>query len=503
MNQVKAGALLNYIIIGLNTMLGLLYTPYMLRMLGQNEYGLYSLVASLIAYLTIMDFGFGNAIIRYTATFRALQKHSEQWEMFGMFTIVYSVIGIIAFVIGCFLYLNVDALFDRTMTAEDLSLARKMMVFLMINLAITFPFSIFGSIITAYEDFVFQKLVQIVRLLLSTALIVVLLYEGYKAIAMVVVQTAFNIGVLMLNCVYCFCKLKIKIRFNRFNWPFFKEISAYSFWIFLNAIMDRIYWSTGQFVLGSVSGTIAVSIFSVAITLEHMFMTFSSAISGVLLPKITNMVAKNCSHKELSNIFISTGRIQSIVLFLILCGFVVLGRGFIVIWAGNEYSESYIVTLIFFVALFIPLIQNIGISILQARNQLKFRSLMYIAIAIVSLLFQIWLSKLYGAIGCAIAIGGALLLGQGFVMNVYYQRKQGLDIVAFWQQIGKISIVPILLIGVGLTSWRFIDYGRPQNLLLGGIAMIISYCIFMWIYALNNREKQFFIQVFSKLRRSI
>lgn len=74
MNQIKAGAILNYVIIGLNTLVGLLYTPFMLRCLGQNEYGLYSLVASVIAYLTILDFGFGNAIIRYTAKFRAEGK---------------------------------------------------------------------------------------------------------------------------------------------------------------------------------------------------------------------------------------------------------------------------------------------------------------------------------------------------------------------------------------------------------------------------------------------
>ena len=52
MNQLKAGAILNYIVIVLNTLVGLLYTPYMLRMMGQSEYGLYSLVASVIGYLS-------------------------------------------------------------------------------------------------------------------------------------------------------------------------------------------------------------------------------------------------------------------------------------------------------------------------------------------------------------------------------------------------------------------------------------------------------------------
>ena len=245
MNQIKIGAALNYVIIGLNTLVGLLYTPYMLRMLGQNDYGLYSLVASVIAYLTILDFGFGNAIIRYTAKFRAERKQREQWEMFGMFLIVYSVIGLIAFAGGLALYYNVDTLFDRTMTAADTSQARIMMLLLTLNLLVTFPLSIFGSIITAYENFIFQRGVNIIRIILSTAVMIAMLAIGFKAIALVVVQTVFNILVLAINYLYCRRKLRIKVWFGRFNWPFLREISLYSFWIFLNAIMDRIYWGTG------------------------------------------------------------------------------------------------------------------------------------------------------------------------------------------------------------------------------------------------------------------
>ena len=291
MNQVKAGAILNYVIIGLNTLLGLLYTPYMLHMLGQNEYGLYSLVASIIAYLTILDFGFGNAIVRYTAKFRAEGKLREQWEMFGMFLIVYTLIGFAAFLIGLGLYFNVEALFERTMSAEEVAQARTMIMLLIVNLAITFPFSMFGSIITAYEDFVFQKVVAIVRLLLCTSVIILLLHVGYRAVAMVAAQTAFNIATLLLNYLYCVRKIKIKIAFSRFNRLFVKEITIYSFWLFLNTIMDRIYWSTGQFVLGAVVGTAAVAVYSVAILLQQMYMSFSTSIANVLLPKITAMVS--------------------------------------------------------------------------------------------------------------------------------------------------------------------------------------------------------------------
>lgn len=503
MNQVKAGAFLNYIIIALNTLLGLLYTPYMLRMLGQNEYGLYSLVASVIAYLTILDFGFGNAIIRYTSKFRAEGKYQQQWEMFGMFTIVYSILGVLALIIGLLLYFNVDAMFDRTMTDNDLVQARIMMIFLIINLAITFPFSIFGSIITAYEDFVFQKVLQIIRILLSTATIVALLYLGYKAVALVVVQTTFNIITLLLNFVYCKYKLKIKIWFKKFNWAFFKEISIYSFWIFLNAIMDRIYWSTGQFVLGAVSGTIAVAVFSVAITLEQMFMTLSVAISGVLLPRITQMVAHNESDESISNIFISTGRLQSYVLFLVTSGFIVFGESFIHFWAGEGYSQSFWISLIFFVALFTPLIQNVGINILQARNQMKFRSLCYVVIALVSLGMQIILAKSLGAVGCALAIGIALLLGQGVIMNIYYQKVQRLDILRFWKEIMKLSIIPAIMTAIGLISKFWIDYNHIYIMVMGIVIFTILYVGGMWKFSMNDRERLLFKQPILRLTKRI
>ena len=113
------------------------------------------------------------------------------------------------------------------------------------NLAVTFPLSIYGAIISAYENFIFLRVVQIARILLNTAVMIILLSYGYKAIAMVVVQTAFNIITLFLNVVYCRRKINIKVKFGKVDKRLLKEISIYSFWIFLNTIMDRIYWSTG------------------------------------------------------------------------------------------------------------------------------------------------------------------------------------------------------------------------------------------------------------------
>lgn len=502
-NQLKAGAALNYVVIMLNTAVGLLYTPYMLRMMGQSEYGLYSLVASVIAYLTVLDLGLGNAIVRYTAKFRAEGKIQEQYEMFGMFITLYCIIGVVAFLGGTTLYYNVDRMFGDTMTALELGRARIMMLIMVFNIAFTFPMSIFGSIMTAYEQFVFPKVINIVRILLNTVIMIALLEMGYRAVAMVVLQTVFNVTTLMINYVYCKRKLQIKLCLGKFQWGFLKEVAIYSFWIFLNAIMDRIYWSTGQFVLGATSGTIAVSIYAIAIQLQSMYMTFSTAISSVFLPKVTGMVTLSDSRQEISNLFIRTGRIQNLIMSMILFGFIVFGKPFIRLWAGESYSAAYYMTLLFFVALYIPLIQNLGITILQARNQMKFRSLLYIGIAGLALVFEVLFSKLWGGLGCAIAISGALLLGQGLLMNIYYQLKQGLNILQFWKEIMKMNIGPVL-ISLGFIYILHNSSIDSWDTLLLGIGMFaLAYFTVCYCFSMNKYERELLVMpVVRKFLRS-
>lgn len=491
MNQLKAGAALNYVSICLNMVVGLIYTPYMLRMLGQSEYGLYSLAASIIAYLTVLDLGFGNAIIRYTAKFRAEGKQREQEEMFGMFFILYIGIGAIAMIAGSVLSLNVENMFSRAMTDTEVSRTRIMLWLMTFNLAFTFPMSIWGSIMSAYERFVFQRIVSIVRSVLNPVVMILLLVVGYKAVAMVVVTTLFNVATLLVNWWYCKYRLTIKVRFAKFKWGFLKEVSIYSFWIFLNAIMDRIYWSTGQFVLGIYKGSVAIAVYAVAIQLESMYMMFSTAISSVFLPKVTSMVTKGSSDEEISDLFIRTGRIQYIVMAYILSAFVVFGKQFIILWAGDDYADAYYLTLMFFVPLTVPLIQNLGILILQARNQMKFRSMLYIVIALCSLGLSIYLAQIYGGYGCAFATGMALLIGQGLIMNIYYQKKQRINIKVFWWEILKMSIVPAIFIVVGLYA---LNHFEPSNMTVLDFAKYlilytVLYIPLFLIFSINKEEK--------------
>lgn len=500
-SQLKAGAALSYVVLGLNAVVGLFYMPYMLRTMGQSEWGLYSLVASVIGYLTILDLGFGNAIIRYTAKFRAEGKLQEQYSMFGMFFIFYCLIALVALILGGVLYFNVDALFGRTMSPEELRKASTLVIIMVLNLAVTFPMSIFGSIISAYENFVFQKVVQIVRVLLSTVTMILLLRYGYRAIAMAVVTTVFNFSTLLINALYCTYRLQIKLLFRRFDWRFLKEVGIYTFYIFLNIIIDKIYWNTGQFVLGAISGTVAVAVFAVAIMLQGMYMNLSTAVTGIFLPRVTAIAMKEDSEGEISDLFIRLGRIQYIILAYLLSGFILFGRQFIQIWAGAGYDDAYIITLLFFVPLTVPLIQTLGLTILQARNRLRFRSLLYLAIALLSVALQILFARRWGGVGCAVGIAIPLVLGQIVIMNIYYYRYQAIDIPRFWREIIRMSLIPT---AVAATCWavmRFLPTIDSIGSLLGAIALYSAiYMPLFWKFSMNNSEREL---ILSPLRRVI
>lgn len=500
--QRKLGAILSYVSIIVSTLVQLLYTPFLINKLGQSEYGLYSLIASVIGYLTVLDLGFGNAIIVYTAKYRAQNKYEEEKKLHGMFKIIFSIIGIIAALIGIILFLNVNNLFGQTMTPSELSEAKIMMLILSFNLFITFQFSIYSSIISAYEKFTFQKIMSIVNTLLKPLLMIPLLFLGYKAVAMTVVITIVNIIVLLSNYTFCKKKLNINIKFMGFDKNLFKTILGYSIWIFLGVIVDKVNWSVDQFVLGSVAGTVAVSIYSAASTINSLFVNLSTAINSVLLPKMSKMVAKNAANEEITNEFIKVGRIQYLIIFLMCSGLVMFGKEFFIAWVGEKFINSYYIAIILIIPLCVPLIQNLGISIMQAKNMHKFRSLLYFFIAIANIGISIPLAKAYQGIGSAIGTSLSLIIGNIIIINIYYYKKVGINVIKFWKQILKMTVPFIIPITIILIIMNFITlHGYMHLIVFGGIYTIL-YCITAYYLAMNRYEKSIINKLLNKLHLS-
>lgn len=502
-NQRKVGAVLSYLVIVFNMIIGIAYTPFLIRKLGQSEYGLYSIVHSVMLYLTVMDMGFGNAIIIYTSRYLHKGEKEKQDKLHGMFFVIYCIIGLLAGIIGLILYFNINILFGNSMTVQEISEAKIMMLILTFNLALTFPLSIFGYIITAHEKFIISKTIKIIQILMQPALMIPLLFMGYKAIAMVIVLTISNLFCLLLNAIIGMKKLDVKLKFKGFDLILLKEIFAYSFYIFLNQVIDKVNWSLDQFIIGSIAGTAVTAVYAIAGQLNTMYMNFSTAISGVMLPKVAKMEANNSSDEEFTDVFIKTGRVQYILMALIITGYVLFGSYFVNWWAGQGYEDAYIIGCILMIPLTIPLIQNIGLSILQAKNLYKYRTLIFLGIAVLNVAMSIPLTKLYGGVGAAIGTATSLILGQGVILNIYYHKKVGINMIEFWKNIIRMSMPIVAVVGIGILLNMLIV---TSNIVILGIKIVIYtmiYVIFMWLFAMNNYEKNLLVKPLNKVKAKL
>lgn len=488
--QIKVGAILSYAALTLSMAVTLVYTPFMLKKLGQAEYGLFALVNTTIAYLTILDFGFGNAIVRYTAKYRESRDKAKKESLHGMFLLLYVGIGIFAFILALVLIFNVERLFSASLSAEELNKAKILMWLAAINLAMSFPFSVFSSIVSGYERFIYSRLLGLVRLVVNPILMVLVLLSGYKAVGLVATTTFLNLCFNLFNFYYCKKRLNIRLRFSGFDGGLFKEICGYSFFVFLNLIVDRLYWSTGQFLLGVFVGTASVAIYAIGLQfVNSLYIPFSTATSGLFLPRVTQISIKETPENELSNIFIKVGRIQFIILGLILTGFFLYGRQFIRLWAGPEYNQSYLIALILMTPLTIPLIQNLGISILQARNMHAFRSVVYLVIAIVNVVISIPMIKWWGPTGCAIGTAVSLVSGQVIIMNIYYRSRIKLQIIKFWLEIFRIFPAILISLAIGMLLLQVVSTNHIAGLTANILVYTLAYCLMMYFVGMNLYEK--------------
>lgn len=490
MNERKIGILISYVNIVLHAVIGFLYVPILLYYIGKSEYGLYQLIGSFIAYFSIMDFGLTAAVVRFYTKYKALNDKVNMENILAISLRCYGIITILLFVAGYICYVNLDKFFAHSMTADEISSAENLFLLLLLNIVLTISTMIFRAVINAYEKFLFLKGLETVQLVLQPILIILVLQEYPSAFTVALVQTVLNIGLIVSRIYYCFFKLKITIKFHHWDKKLFKEFKKLAFSVFAVTLIDQVFFKTNQVILGIISGTSAVAVYSIASLIYMNYMALSLAISGVYLPHITEMIAKREPIQKISDLFIQIGRWQYFLLAAVASGFIVFGKQFIEIWAGHGFEDAYWITLLIIIPFTVDLIQNIGLAVLQAQNKYDFRARVYFCMGIFNLCLAIPLGLKYGGIGCAFATGLSMFIGNGLIMNWYYLKIMGLNIALFWKNIVKISIgvviLTIIAYGVNIITFN-------QNNLVFVIKLVVYaliYITMMYKFLMNADEKE-------------
>ncbi|MFZ4725604.1 MAG: lipopolysaccharide biosynthesis protein [Paludibacter sp.] len=499
-NQLKAGAIMSYLLIGLGSLISIVYTPIMLRLLGQSEYGLYNLVSSVVSYLGLLSFGFGSAYIKYYSNYKAKDEFENIAKLNGMFLCIFSVMGIVSVLSGIVLVLNTENIFGTQLTPNELSKAKILMAIMVVNIAISFPAIVFNSYVSANEKFIFQRSLQIIKVITSPFLILPVLIMGYASIGMAIATTVLNFSIEFINAFYCYKKININFSFKKFDMVLLRELFIFSSFIFMNLVVNQINWNVDRFIVGRFKGTIAVATYSLAAQLNTYYLSFSTALSGVFIPRVNAMVSGKNDNKELSLLFAKLGRLQFILLSLIITGLIFFGLGFIQLWAGDDYHDSYGIALMLIVPVTLPLLQNLGIEIQRAKNMHKFRSWVYLFIAVANVAISIPLVKLYGGIGAAAGTAIALVIGNVFIMNWYYHKKVGLDIKLFVVEILKITPSLIIPSIAGVLMFLYLDLFNLKILVLSILIYTIIFSISMWFLGMNQYEKDLVIKPYNKIR---
>ena len=500
MNQRKAGVVLSYVAMGAGSLIQLVYVPMLLYYLTKDQYGIYQLMGSLIAYLAIMDFGLANTTTRYLSQAYATQDKRGAQAIINTSYSLYLIIAAFLIILGSIFYFFITPIYGKTLSAADLVTAKYIFLIMLLNIAVSIPSHIFTASINAHERFVFLRGLNLVKVLLQPLLVWGILAWKASVLNLVLVQTGFNFFMIGVNYLYCKQALHLSFFLNFNDKPLMKELTGFSFFVFLHAIMDQIYWRLGQLVLGAISGASAVANYAVALQVTTFVIFLPATMSGVFLPKLSSIVAKNQSMQEINAIFCKMGRLQFMFMILLVVGFAFLGKTFIMLWVGSGYTVCYYVALLLMGAYVLDVCQNVGIPILQALKKHAFRAYIYISMAALNIILCIPLAKRYGEIGCAAATAICLVLGSGLAINWYYARI-GLDLKRFFSNLGRIvcGILPAIVVIKGLFL-LFPLQNTWISLLWHGTALTGIYAVCLWCWIFNSYEKQLVVEPLQKLK---
>lgn len=485
-SPIAKGAIISYISIFLNIVISLVYTPWMINKVGVSDYGLYSLVVAFLSYF-MLDFGLSGTITRFISKYRAEKNEEKVSNMLGITAKVYLFFDTVIFLILFVLYFFLSDIFGG-LTLEEIERLKVMYCIAGIFSLLSFLFKPVSGAMMAYEFFVENKLLDLVVRVGTVVLIVIaLLFDG-NVYHIVFITGAVGFGTAVVRYLVFSKKSRVKI-----NWRYFEKgeliaLFSYSVWILVIQLAQMFRLSLVPTILGILSDTTEISVFSVGKNLEGMVFTIAAALNGLFLPVVSRMVHSG-DRKGIMELMIRVGRIQLYIIFLIFAGFFVFGEHFINLWVGETFQTSYYVFLFLVFVNVISLTLQIAMDVVYAENMVKPAAIRVLVSSLIGLVLSVLAAPKFGAIGCAAATGIALVLTQILYIQ-FYHKKMGLDMKQFFCRC-HLKILPLLTVYTVAAFFiqRFLPINGWGGLLVTMGIYSMGYFLIAWLFIANKYEK--------------
>lgn len=502
-NQRRAGAIVSMVYSVAQAIIGLLYVPLLLRGIGSSEYGLYQMVGSIIAYLSIAGTTLSSGITRFYCKYHAEGNAEGMENTLGIAKRLYRIASPLVLLAALVMCVVFRVVYQNSLTTHELNESVLMLAILAVNLLVTMQNTISNAVISAHERFVLMNGILLGSTILQPILVVLLINILPHASAITAVQLLLNVCVWRLQASYAKRRLGMITKLRFFDRELQKNLLLFSSSILLGVVADQIFWKTNQLVIAFFYSTATVAVYAVGSQVFNCYMSLGYAVSSVFLPKISLMYHDR-DYEGIDLLFRRVGRLAFYLLFLVLSGFVVFGKDFIQLWAGEGYEDAYFIALIIMAPFTVDVMQNTGLTILKVMNRYKVRAILYVAAAILNIGLSITFVQLLGPIGAAISTGASVFVVSGVIMNWYYARI-GLDIKAYWYEIARLALPLIFVMCCavaikGLGDLAIHGWGALA-LFVGAYSAVFA--ITAYFISMNQYEKNIVNGAFRKLLSAV
>lgn len=488
--QIKIGSLISYIAIFINIIVGLVYTPWMLKTIGKSEYGLYTLANSLIT-LFLIDFGLSSATARYVSNYHAAKDEKSVDNFLGIIYRFYAIVDVIIFLILFVLYFFIDRIYIN-LTSEELKKFKVVYLIAASFSLVNLPFVTLNGILTAYEKFIQLKLADLIYRVLVVGFSVLALLMGWGLYALVAVNAIAGIIVIVYKLFIIKCTTKIKVNFRAVDKQLEKSIFVFSFWTMAMSVAGRLIFSVTPSILGIVANSTAIAVFGVVVTIEGYTYTITTAINGMFMPTISRAYYESDDEArvKLMPLMINVGRFQFSLNGLIFIGFALVGQSFVSLWVGTDYTAAYYcILLVIFPGLFFNSLQ-VANTAMTVRNKVKLQAIVAVVCGVLNVALSFALSKFYGVIGACVSICFVFGL-RAILYHIIHYKAMGFNIKQFIIQCYLRMLPSILLtFGFGLLVNYFIADGGWGRLLLKCMIIVVFYLLSVIMLGLSKKERK-------------
>jgi len=447
-----------------NIGIGLFMLPFLVHALGDEHYGLWVLVGSVIAFYNLMDFGMANAMQRFLI--RAMHGEDIDDVNIALSTsfILSSGIGILSLLVT-FVIITLAPLF--TASESNVLLFQITIGIIGVKVTTQLPlFSFYGVLVAKYRYDIISY-VQLCSLILRTLLIVYFVKNGYGIVAIAVISSLADITGSLLIIFYArrFAP-GIKVSRSNFSLDKLKEYFHFGKYIYVLMIARKIRFSLDELVVGAVVSLAAVTHYAIAGALIQYFSVLIGSVIGVISPSF-NKYHKLGQWENLREILLVTTEIATYASFFIGGLIITLGQPFISIWVGDEYRDVYLALLILCISSIFINAQKPNQAVIIAIAKHKYYAIILGTEAIANLGISLLLGYYIGIYGVALGTTIPSLFNALILQPVYCCKQLNIPYRDYYAILAK---------GVMLGFFVFVPgYYISQNINIESYVALIVY----------------------------